>query len=162
MTHKIVLNIITGDIISGEITDHPFANDAELYKEVVRCRDGCLRLKTEVAESDRWNNDQKLELDTMAKEYANKEKVPPDEFPGFQIMAIELAYKDGYRARQFHEKQEFANSYSHGSEVQKIAAEYVKKRGTAENLAFYEENRFIDGYLFALKQDECEPLLKGK
>lgn len=60
----------------------------------------------------------------------------------------------GYKARQLHEKQEFANSYSHGSEVQKIAAEYVKKRGTADNLALYEENRFIDGYTFALKQLE--------
>ena len=156
MAEKIVVNIITGEIISGEITNHPFANKAELYKEVVRCRDGCLRLKTEVAESDRWNKNQKTELDLMAQEYANKQNVPSDEFPGFQIMAIELAYKDGYRARQLHEKQEFASSYSHGSEVQKIAAEYVKKRGTSENLAPYEENRFIDGYLFALKQLELK------
>lgn len=156
MSHKIVVNIITGEIISGEITDHPFANKADLYKEVVRCNDGCLRLKTEVAESDRWNNNQKVELDIMAKEYANKEKVHSDEFPGFQIMAIELAYRDGYRARQLHEKQEFATSYSHGSEVQKIAAEYVKKRGTAANLAPYEENRFIDGYLFALNQSKLK------
>ena len=156
MAEKIVVNIITGEIISGNITDHPFANKAELYKEVVRCRDGCLRLKTEVGESDRWNKDQKTELDLMAQEYANKQNVPSDEFPGFQIMAIELAYKDGYRARQLHEKQEFATSYSHGSEVQKIAAEYVKKRGTSENLAPYEENRFIDGYLFALKQLELK------
>lgn len=156
MAQKIVVNIITGEIISGEITDYPFANKAELYKEVVRCCDGCLRLKTEVAEGDRWNNDQKVELDIMAKEYANKEKVPSDEFPGFQIMAIEQAYRDGYRARQLHEKQEFATSYSHGSEVQKIAAEYVKKRGTAANLAPYEENRFIDGYLFALRQIELK------
>lgn len=156
MANKIVVNIITGEIISGELTNHPFANKAELYKEVVRCRDGCLRLKTEVAESDRWDDKQKIELDLMAKEYANKEKIPSDEFPGFQIMAMELAYKDGYRARQLHEKQEFATSYSHGSEVQKIAAEYVKKRGTAENLAPYEENRFMDGYLFALKQLELK------
>ena len=156
MAYKIVVNIITGEIISGEITNHPFANKAELYKEVVRCRDGCLRLKTEVGESDRWNKDQKTELDLMAQEYANKQNVPSDEFPGFQIMAIELAYKDGYRARQLHEKQEFASSYSHGSEVQKIAAEYVKKRGTSENLAAYEENRFIDGYMFALKQLELK------
>lgn len=156
MGHKIVVNILTGEIISGAITNHPFANKAELYKEVVRCRDGCLRLKTEVAESDRWDNQQKVELDIMAKEYAEKEKVPSDEFPGFQIMAIEQAYRDGYRARQLHEKQEFATSYSHGSEVQKIAAEYVKKRGTAANLAPYEENRFIDGYLFALNQLELK------
>jgi len=156
MTDKIVVNIITGEIISGEITDHPFAKKAELYKEVVRCRDGCLRLKTEVAETDRWDNDQKVELDIMAKKYAEKEKVPSDEFPGYQIIAIERAYRDGYRARQLHEKQEFATAYSHGSEVQKIAAEYVKKRGTAENLAPYEENRFIDGYLFALKQLELK------
>lgn len=108
MAEKIVVNIITGEIISGEITNHPFANKAELYKEVVRCRDGCLRLKTEVAESDRWDNNQKIELDLMAKEYADKEKVPSDEFSGFQIMAMEQAYKDGYRARQLHEKQEFA------------------------------------------------------
>lgn len=154
MAEKIVINIITGAIISGNITDCPFVNKADLYREVVRCRDGCLRAKTEVAESDRWDNSQKIELDLMAKEYAKKEKVPSDEFPGFQIMAIELAYRDGYRARQLHEKQEFATSYSHGSEVQKIAAEYVKKRGTSENLAPYEENRFIDGYLFALKQLE--------
>ena len=62
----------------------------------------------------------------------------------------------GYRARQLQEKQEFATAYSHGSEIQKIAAEYVKKRGTAENLAAYEENRFIDVYLFALKQLELK------
>lgn len=66
------------------------------------------------------------------------------------------AFIAGYEARQLDEKQEFASAYSHGSEVQKIAAEYVKKRGTAENLAFYEENRFIDGYLFALKQLELK------
>lgn len=110
MAQKIVVNIITGEIISGEITNHPFANKTEVYREVVRCRDGCLRLKTEVTEADRWDNDQKIELDLMAKEYANKEKVPSDEFPGFQIMAMEQAYKDGYRARQLHEKQEFARA----------------------------------------------------
>lgn len=100
MAQKIVVNVFTGEIISGEITDHPFANKAELYKEVVRCRDGCLRLKTEVAESDRWDNNQKIELDLMAKEYANQEKVSFDEFIQFQMMAIERAYKDGYKAAQ--------------------------------------------------------------
>ena len=66
------------------------------------------------------------------------------------------AFIAGYEARQIHEKQEFATSYSHGSPVQQIAKEYVKKRGTADNLAPYEENRFIDGYLFALKQLELK------
>lgn len=64
----------------------------------------------------------------------------------------ELGYQDGYDARRLEEKQDFANAYSHGSPVQQLAKEYVKKRGTADNLAPYEENRFIDGYLFALKQ----------
>lgn len=100
MAYKIVVNIITGEIISGEITNHPFANKAELYKEVVRCRDGCLRLKTEVAESDRWDNDQKLELDIMAQEYANKEKKSFDDFLAFQLVILEQAYRDGYRAAQ--------------------------------------------------------------
>ena len=101
MAEKIVVNIITGEIISGAITDYPFANKAELYKEVVRCRDGCLRLKTEVAESDRWDNNQKVELDLMAKEYANKEKISFNEFLGFQLMIVEQAYKDGYKAGQY-------------------------------------------------------------
>ena len=98
MAQKIVVNIITGEIISGEITDYPFANKAEFYKEVVRCRDGCFRLKTEVAEADRWDNNQKIELDLMAKEYANKEKKCFDDFLAFQSMILEQAYKDGYKA----------------------------------------------------------------
>lgn len=68
----------------------------------------------------------------------------------------EIGFEAGYKARQKDEHLEFASAYSHGSEVQKIATEYVKKRGTAENLAPYEENRFIDGYLFALKQLELK------
>lgn len=68
----------------------------------------------------------------------------------------ELGYQAGYEARRLQEKQEFADAYSHGSPVQQIAKEYVAKRGTAENLAPYEENRFIDGYLFALKQLELK------
>jgi len=100
MPHKIVVNIVTGEIISGEITNHPFANKTELYKEVVRCRDGCLRLKTEVAESDRWDNNRKIELNTMAKEYAEKEKKCFDDFLALQLMILEQAYKDGYQAAQ--------------------------------------------------------------
>lgn len=68
----------------------------------------------------------------------------------------ERGFEDGYESRKKDEQLEFSSSYSHGSEVQKIAAEYVKKRGTSENLAPYEENRFIDGYLFALKQLELK------
>lgn len=68
----------------------------------------------------------------------------------------EKGFEAGYKSRKKDEQLEFASSYSHGSEVQKIAAEYVKKRGTSESLAPYEENRFIDGYLFALKQLELK------
>jgi len=60
--------------------------------------------------------------------------------------AINQSFLAGYKARETAEKLELAEKYSHGSPLQKIAAEYVKQRGTTGPMAAYEENRFIDGY----------------
>ena len=63
---------------------------------------------------------------------------------------VAQAFAEGYKTCQdkikAKEKQDLAE-YNHGSSVQKIAAEYVRARGTQDPLAQYEENRFIDGYL---------------
>lgn len=162
MANKIVVNIITGEIISGEIINHPFANKAELYKEVVRCRDGVLRAVDEVDSTNRWDPKRKESIEILAKEYRNNQHLPPleeipaSQFKHYQEMIIELAFKAGHEARRLQEKQEFSDAYSHGSPVQQIAKEYVSRRGTDGNLALYEENRFIDGYMFALKQLELK------
>lgn len=153
--YKTYVNKVTGDIFTGPITMKPFTQ-TELYVEVVRCRDGMLRAVDEVDSNNRWNRQRPDPVEVMAKVYSSKEEMPPDEYPGYQIMAIERAFRHGYEARRLQEKQEFADAYSHGSPIQQIAKEYVARRGTADNLAPYEENRFIDGYLFALKQQELK------
>jgi len=159
--YKTYVNQVTGDIFTGPITMKPFT-ETELYIEVVRCRDGMLRTVDEVDPSNRWDPKRKQALELLAKEYSSKQEMPlleqftANEFKHYQDMIIELAFKAGHQARRLQEKQEFADAYSYGSSVQQIAKEYVARRGTADNLAPYEENRFIDGYLFALKQQELK------
>jgi hypothetical protein len=64
------------------------------------------------------------------------------------------AFLAGYRAHEKKEKLKLAELYSHGSEVQQIAAQYVKQRGTTGPMAAYAENRFIDGYQAARLSSE--------
>jgi len=57
----------------------------------------------------------------------------------------------GYKAGEKYAQLKNAAAYSHGSDVQKIASEYLKNKGIDGALLPYAENRFIDGYLVAKK-----------
>jgi hypothetical protein len=124
--HKTIVNIVTGEIISGAITNHPFSN-AEQYAEIVKCRDGIYRYIDEVSESDRWNREEAQHLHKMAELYASGVDIAAlSEYPGYQKMELERAYKAGYQAKEAEERLRFADLHSHGSEPQQI--EVIKNR----------------------------------
>jgi hypothetical protein len=64
----------------------------------------------------------------------------------------EAGYEAGYKAKEQEDRLRFADLHSHGSEPQKIAAAWVKQRGTAYPKALIEESAFINGYLIAKQE----------
>jgi|DEB0MinimDraft_4_1074332.scaffolds.fasta_scaffold67662_2 hypothetical protein len=150
--NKTIVNVVTGEIISGAITNYPFST-TEQYAEIVKCRDGIYRYIDEVSESDRWNWEEAKNLDKIAEIYASGIDIAIlNEGLGCQQMELERAYKAGYRAKAQEERLRLADLHSHGSEVQEIAAAWVKQRGSTYPLAFIEESAFINGYLIAKKE----------
>lgn len=150
--HKTIVNIVTGEIISGAITKHPFSK-AEQYAEIVKCKDGIYRYIDEVSESDRWNREEAQHLHKMAELYAkNVDLAALDSYLNHQKMELERAYKEGYQAKELEDRLRFADLHSHGSEPQRIAAAWVKQRGSTHPLALIEEAAFINGYLIAKQE----------
>jgi hypothetical protein len=60
------------------------------------------------------------------------------------------------KAAEKKEQSKLARLYSHGSDEQKIASEYLKDKGIEGFLLPFAENRFIDGYQVAKKKYEEE------
>jgi hypothetical protein len=88
----------------------------------------------------------------LAEEYAidwHKDCDYPEAILKQTHAATMTTFLAGYKAAQEHAQLKNAAAYSHGSDVQKIASEYLKNKGIDGALLPYAENRFIDGYLVA-------------